>query len=474
MSGGCPVHHHGVSKAKGCSHARLGNFGKMFPKLKPVAVTEEQALALGGPGSPMHDQDGSTGDSPVPAGYTFFGQFIDHDVTLDTTTDLHGDPLSDGAISKLPNLRTPTLDLDCVYGFGPEASPHLYEGATAPGRLLVGNASNPDDLPRNESGTALIGDPRNDENIFVSQLQLLFLRFHNKVYDSMVAEVPAGERFEEAQRKTRHHYQYLVVHDFLARICDESIFDFAVERAHKHKYPLVYGPDDHGRLPMPVEFSVAAYRFGHTTVRSRYAANSSFPEVDLFDERFGTEGFTSLPTELVVDWRFLLPVDDCIPPLHTKAFDLKFPNELIAMPDNIVGRDASPGERSLAFRNILRGNALALPSGQDVAKALKSAGYPLDADPSGLNLNAVLKGDLRCFVDSTPLFFYLMREAGTLGAGKRLGPVGSAIILEVLLGGLIHCGTSYLSASKKKFKPDRCIAGSKGFELADIVRYVNS
>jgi len=465
-----PVQHHGMSKAKGCSHARLGSFGKLFPKLKGLAVSEEQAAALGGPGSPMDDRDDSSGDSRVPAGYTFFSQFVDHDITLDTTSDIEASPLSNSAIEALPNLRTPTLDLDCVYGFGPEANPHLYEGATAPGRLLCGNSDNPDDLARSENGTALIGDPRNDENIFVSQMQLLFIRFHNKIYDSLVSSVSPEHRFEEAQTITRYHYQYLVVHDLLARICDTKIFNFALKEP---AFPLVYKANKHHELPMPVEFSVAAYRFGHTTVRSRYAVNSRHPEVDLFDERFGTEGFTSLPVDLVVDWRFLLPVDKCIPPLFTKAFDLKFPSELINMPDNIVGRDASDMLRSLAFRNLLRGNALSLPSGQSVVKALQAAGYPISSDFAPLRLDDVVPDGHHGLVDQTPLFFYLMREAGTLGKGRRLGPAASAILLEVIVGALTHCGTSFLSV--KGWKPSVCIAGTgREFELADVVRYVES
>jgi len=475
MSTQCPVKHHGMSKAKGCSHARLGSFGKLFPKLNPLQVTPDQARLLGGVGSAMHDPDGSGPDSNVPAGYTFFAQFIDHDITLDTTTDLHGSPLSNAEISGLPNLRTPTLDLDCVYGFGPEASPHLYYGGTAPGRLREGNSGNANDLPRSEFGTALIGDPRNDENIFVSQMQLLFIRFHNKVYDSVVAKYPGSERFEEAQKITRYHYQYLVVNDFLRRICDKQIFDFALKKAHAHNYPLVYKRDKHGNLPMPVEFSVAAYRFGHVTVRNTYAANGENTEVDLFDERFGTLGFSSLPEDLVVDWSFLLDVDTCVPPLMTKAFNLMFADELIRLPNPVVGRRTGQDERSLAFRNLLRGNSLSLPCGQDVAKALKNAGYPIKLAHAKLKLNEVIPNDplTNQFVDETPLFYYLMREAGTLGKGENLGPVGSAIILEVILGSLLHCEDSFLT--EKNFKPLSCIKG-KGrskFDLADIVRYVS-
>lgn len=142
------------------------------------------------------------------------------------------------------------------------------------------------------------------------------------------------------------------------------------------------------------------------------------------------------------------------------------------MPDPIVGRTATDNERSLAFRNLLRGNALALPSGQDVASALKAAGYPISTAFSQLKLNEVIPNDSLTgeLLDATPLFFYLLREAEILGKGKNLGPVASAILLEVFLGTLLHCDTSYLK--EKSWKPLKCIAGNRKLELADIVRFV--
>lgn len=475
--------HHGTAKAKGCEHLRLGNFGKLFPKLAPRKLTDDEATlearSLGGVGSPMHDADSSSGDSELPAGYTFFAQFIDHDITLDTTTALKGGPVED--VAKLPNLRSPSLDMDCVYGFGPEANPHLYE-SSASGRLMVGNATNPNDLARNEAGQAQIGDPRNDENLFVSQLQLLFHRFHNRVLESSLGE---GAGFEEAQEKVRHHYQYLVVHDFLRRICHEKIFDFALERLEADQYPIFYEKDDHHGLPMPVEFSVAAYRFGHTLVRSRYAANGKYPDIDLFEEDFGTLGFSAVPPELTVDWRFLLPVEDpdCFHPLSSKRFDAQLADELIRLPNPVVGKRADADERSLAFRNLRRGHVLGLPDGQSVAQALHDGGYPSLAN-FDLKFDQIEGWDRidERFGDSgtgrerieksTPLFFYILREADLASDGQRLGPVGSAILLEVFLGVLSGCKTSYLH-KEGGFELDEWIApNAPKFELADIVRYV--
>ena len=196
--------HHGMSKASGCEHVAVSSFSKLFPD-PGLVISEEEAAILGGPGGLMHDFGGQSLDSEIPAGYIFFAQFIDHDITLDTTSNLRQDPpLDAAAVSKLPNIRSASLDLDCVYGFGPEASPHIYD-ADRPGRL----AENPNgyDLARSPGGVALIGDPRNDENIFVSQMQLMFHRFHNKLYNERVREEGGGQRFEETLKQARYHYQ---------------------------------------------------------------------------------------------------------------------------------------------------------------------------------------------------------------------------------------------------------------------------
>lgn len=158
-----------------------------------------------------------------------------------------------------------------------------------------------------------------DENIFVAQTQLLFQRFQNKLYNERVHQEPGTKefnRFEEAQTQTRYHYQWLVLFDFLKRLCDPKVVQYAVPKilACDGTDPHFYQPDDCKILPMPVEFSVAAYRVGHTMVRSSYAVNDKNLEVEFFDERFGTLGFSELPEDLVVDWRYLLPVASCIRP----------------------------------------------------------------------------------------------------------------------------------------------------------------
>ena len=496
---GCPVMHHGMTKASGCEHVAVSKFGRLLPATGSGTLTEQEAAAIGGPGGMMHDFDGTSPDSPIPAGYIFFAQFIDHDVTLDTTSSLRADPTTVD-VDALPNIRSASLDLDCVYGFGPEASPHIYD-ADRPGHIAV--HPNGFDVARGPGGQALIGDPRNDENIFVSQMQLLFHRFHNKLLAERVVQETGSkhfERFEEAQKQTRYHYQWLVLFDFLKRLCDPCVYAHAVAKilaADPKKYPYVYQPDAHGKLRMPVEFSVAAFRVGHTMVRSRYAVNAANLDIELFDERFGTLGFNGLPEELAVDWRYLLPVHRCIRPRMAKGLDPKLADEIQAMPLPVVN-SRNPNDRALGFRNLMRGNVMRLPSGQQAAQTL-SGHYGSCIDPNldlGLEdlFNAAGLDGAKLGAD-TPLFYYILRESEVVHDCQRFGPVGSAILLEVFGGMLVHCdGTSFVHATD--WHPDPCVSKERWgwwtdeyqqhfdpsalvsepdyypFELADVVRFV--
>ena len=513
---------HGTARAPASQHLRLGNFGMLLPLQNPPiptwaedfgiedrAAAEEIANVLGGPGGIMHDAEDDSGNSEIPAAYTFFAQFVDHDITLDAESELTSEALTREQVEGLPNLRSASLDLDSVYGFGPDVSPYLYD-KKQPWRLRVGSqvgdVANPNDVPRSADGTALIGDPRNDENIFLSQMHLLFLRFHNRrIIDLLIRRDNANEpppRFEDVQRDVRYHYQALVLYDFLRRVCDENVYNFALREIQRPEderdYPFFLGHliDDAGRLRMPVEFSAAAYRFGHTLVRSNYPANSTYPEIGIFDKRFRTLGFGRVPPELTVDWRFLLDVDPANQNyVRSKAIDHLLADELARLPLLVAGRDARPQDASLAFRNLLRGYVLGLPSGQRVEAALAALDYPIitpdDEEYQALGLGEILAGanldaDTRGRLEQhTPLFLYLMREAGIRGGGNRLGPVGSAILMEVFGAMLLHGSASFLmdeewDADHNLIDENREVADNEAnrpnrerVTLASLVRYVN-
>ena len=479
---------HGTAKAIGCDHLRLGNFGRLLnipmTWADDVGILNRKeakriARALGGPDGIMHDAEDASGDSEIPAAYTFFAQFVDHDITLEARSRLDRQPLTSRSdrqpltireIERLPNFRSASLDLDSVYGFGPSVSSLLYKPDDF-GRFVVGNAINRHDVPRHANGTALLGDPRNDENIFLSQMHLLFLRFHNRLLENVDVQ-DRRERFAAAQRKARFHYQWIVLHDFLQRICDERVYNLVLRKilARDAAFFLLQ-PDASGRIIMPVEFSVAAYRFGHSMVRSQYSVREGHREIKIFDEEFRTTGLTPVPRELTVDWQFLLDS------VNSKAIDHLLANELVALPERVVGPDAGGQDfLSLAFRNLLRGYVLGLPSGQRVEAALVARGYPIEIEQD-LALGEILAGtDLdaetrRRLEQHTPLFLYLMREAGIRGGGNRLGPVGSAILMEVFGAMLVHCDT-FLNA-EEDWAPDcKVTQGRDELTLADIVRYV--
>ena len=470
---------HGTAKAIGCDHLRLGNFGRLLNipmtwaddfEIPDRGAAADIAIALGGRNSVMHDVNDSSGDSEIPAAYTFFAQFVDHDITLEARSRLDRQPLTIREIERLPNFRSASLDLDSVYGFGPEVSPHLYEPDDF-AKFVFGNQVNPDDVPRHANNRALLGDPRNDENIFLSQMHLLFLRFHNQLLEPVVDARNGRERFAAAQKQVRYHYQWIVLHDFLSRICDRRVYRLVLRKilARDTAFFLLQ-PDASGRIVMPIEFSVAAYRFGHSMVRSRYSVKEGHREIEIFDEEFRTDGLTPVPPALTVDWRFLLDR------VNSKAIDHLLANELVALPERVVRPDAGGQDfLSLAFRNLLRGYVLGLPSGQRVAAALAERGYPIDS-AQDLEFGNIprwdgLDEDLRNrLAEHTPLFFYLMREAGVRGGGNRLGPVGSAILMEVFGAMLVHCDTFL---GEDGWTPDPNISRNGDLTLADIVRYVS-
>jgi hypothetical protein len=213
----------------------------------------------------------------LTAGMTFFGQFLDHDVTFDPTSSLERQQDPEAVM----NFRTPAPELDSVYGSGPGASPHLYDQSVTgkgikllvediPGSAAKSRGGVPQfDVPRNAQGTALLGDPRNDENLIVSQLQLAFLKFHNAVVDHVVATTGLAnphEVFAEAQRLVRWHYQWIVVHEFLPKTVGQPMVDSILTQGRQF-YNWRHTPF------IPVEFSVCACRFGHSQVRPSYRAN---------------------------------------------------------------------------------------------------------------------------------------------------------------------------------------------------------
>lgn len=471
-----------------------GRFGRMFGDLPPFASDTPEIraalLEIGKLGGVMDAKD-KLSEGPIKlitdpplsaknpnnptltAGFTFLGQFIDHDITSDPTSSLErqADP------EQISNFRTPSLGLDNVYGAGPGGSPHLYDQSPSGQgiKFLLEQTGTPGkfDVPRNSQGVALIGDPRDDENLIICQLQVAFLKFHNAVVDHVKTKLGLTRPdavFAEAQRIVRWHYQWIVVHEFLKKTCGAAIVDDVLTGGRKH-YKWNNEPY------IPVEFSVAAYRFGHSQVRPSYRANfTGNPGSQPF---FGMI-FTPTPSNPLdpddlsggcraarrfVDWPTFFDFGDGqVRP--NKKIDTTLSTALFKLPGSVVANpDAQTNPSSLAQRNLLRHLTFSLPSGQKVAKAMGltplSKGDLSDLKPHGLD-------------DRTPLWFYILREAQVVENGERLGPVGGRIVTEVFLGLLEGDRGSYLSQEPEWQPTLPTVDPSKqgdDFSMIDLLRF---
>ena len=380
------------------------------------------------------------------AGWPFFGQFIAHDITADRS------PLGRRSqTDTIVNFRTARANLESVYDAG-TGTPFLYD-RDDPARLLLGTNDRgaPDDVPRNQQGTALVGDPRNDVHLFISQLHLAFLRVHNGIVDRLREDgAPEPDVFDEARRATMWHYQWIIVHDFLPRLVGSDLMHDLLEHG-----PRFYKP---GAEPfIPFEFADAAYRYGHAQIRDTYVVREGARPVPIFPDLIG---FRAVPNEMVVDWSFLFDLPGSPARQHAKRIDARLAESLIDLPLQITGAVEVAEYHSLAVRDLQRGNALGLPSGEAVARRLGVE--PLTEEQTGLR-------QLGWEVE-TPLWYYILKEADCTTSGERLGPVGGRIVAEVLLGIIDADPESYRSADAR-WRPSLPHHGSV-FGLGDLLAFV--
>jgi Animal haem peroxidase len=415
-----------------------GRYGRLFPDLPAASFDDERLLALGTEGG-LCDVNDNEAFGQVEAGQPFFGQYLAHDITADRS------PLRTQAdIETLRNIRSPRANLEALYGGGPVGSPYLYDQAD-PAKLLIGPDGH--DLPRNQQGIALIGDPRNDVHAFMTGLQLAFIRAHNRLVDRLRADgISESDLFEDARIALSWHYQWVIINDFLPTLVGASL-----TRATLTDGPRFYRPADEAYIP--VEFADAAYRYGHSQVRSRYQIQAGGPDYAVFPD---LAGFCRLPAEHSIDWTLLFDVPARHPAQRAKLIDGRLPQSLIRLPDSITGAVELEAYRSLAARDLQRGVGTGLPSGEAVAAAM-------GIEP--LSRQELALGDWR---DETPLWLYILREAAVRGNGNRLGEVGGRIVAEVLIGIIRHDPESYL-ANRPSWRPTLPGHQPGSFKIRDLL-----
>ena len=428
-----------------------GNFGRMFRNLPPFAAptnaVRDALLELGQLGGIL-DANDDLAAGPVAlivdpnlslinrnnpthtAGVTFFGQFLDHDMTFDRTSRL-GFPTQ--PITS-PNARTPFFDLDSVYGNGPGGNPELYEAAD-PIKFRIESGGLYEDLPRNPiNNAAIIGDPRNDENIMTAGLHATCLLFHNHAVDLIRSQNPAiadNEAYVQARRLTVWHYQWMILHEFLPHIVGQPVIDDVLANGRHFYNPI------HDEAFIPVEFQIV-YRFGHSMVRPSYRANlhgdngQPFFAMVFDPAEQGTpdpvdlRGFARAPRRFV-GWQTFFDFGgaysaDVRP---NKRIDTKISTPLFQLPLETIPSGTPP--ISLMQRNLLRCLTWSLPSGQRIASEM---GIPTLSSTELAELQPIRAS----FVQSTPLLYYILKEAELREDGLRLGPMGARIVAEVFIG----------------------------------------
>ena len=468
---------------RGEERGRSDRFGRMFylpPFAPPTPAIKAALVALGARGGVLDAADtlktgpinlivdpslsaNNPDSDTAPAGLTFLGQFLDHDMTFDTSSRL-GDPTNP---ARVPNARRPYFDLDSVYGDGPSGSPQLYQDDDR-AKLRVETAGIHEDVPRESNGRAIIADPRNDENVIISGLQAAMILAHNRLVDEIRAahpDVRLEDTFNTARRTLTWHYQWIILHEFLPHIIGQPLAAALVTEG-----PHFYRPNMDDAF-IPVEFQMA-YRMGHSMVRPSYRANFTGNAGSPF---FGmvfdpTQHDKADPDDLrggvrsprrFVGWttffRFPGFEADTRP---NKRIDAHISTPLYDLPLGAIASGTPP--TSLAERNLLRHLTWSLPSGQAIATAMNLPVLP----SAHLSELGTIHSD---FVTSTPLWYYVLKEAAVVEDGRRLGPLGARLVGEVFVGLLLSDSQSFVY-SKPAFTP--WLGATPGqFTTVDLLTY---
>jgi hypothetical protein len=454
------------------------NFGRMFRGLPPFAEDAADVQAalreVGRPGGIM-DANDDLAAGPVPlitdeslqqvnrnnptntAGTTFVGQFLDHDITFDATSPL-GVPTPPEATR---NTRVASLDMDTVYGGGPRVSPQLYQRADR-AKLRIESGGLFEDVPRDADGTAIIGDPRNDENVIISGLQAAFIVFHNNMVDLVRERRLANPRdgnavFEAARNQTRWHYQTMILTQFLPQVVGPGLVNDVRRNGGQYYRPRS------GQGYMPVEFQTGAYRMGHSMVRPSYRVNFTGqpagkpnapqffgfifdPSQEGIPDSEDLRGGSRAPRRYIGWPTFFDFGDGNVRP--NKLVDTKISTPLFQLPMFAIASGDPP--TSLPERNLLRHITWSLPSGQTLASEM---GAPLVT--AGEMAETGIGDIFPAFLESTPLWFYILHEALVLADGHMLGPVGGRIVAEVVIGLLQIDSSSVLNRRWRPLIPVR-------------------
>jgi hypothetical protein len=441
----------------------------------------------------------------MPSAYTYLGQFLAHEMTLWDPADASGPP-------QTVDLIDSAIDLKTIFkrplGFPRNLPTHVQEEEGLPlNQTIVDSGpgfpgSGLDDLPRMDSGRALILDPRNDQNLTLSQTQVAITRFAQAAISILKPLVLTGE---EVRRIVLRHFQSVVLQDYLVRLVDPKTYDDVMVNGR-----VWVAPSAGGGMPDPFyvspEFSGAIFRFGHAMRRDNYSPwNTVNPNKtvmsalasDLLDFSFDGGDLTNgqLLQTWTTDWRHMLGTEG-VTSIKATSIGTAWKDALFCLPGYLFQpsvhdkpcNGAQSGRLNLARRTLISGGLMGLPSGQvlagDVQTALVNAGSPcqipilsaaeLDIPDNPAATAIMQEGPVGSrFVDHTPLWIYILLEAAVKSDGDRLGPLGGRIVAETLSAAIEASGSGMIvNGVLQPFTPDPAFGGKSTdkFVYSDLVR----
>jgi hypothetical protein len=452
----------------------------VFGAADPATVPASAALqALGA--AIMSEPVAAFAESDIPAGYTYLGQLIFHDITF----------MSPG---RKINFRSPALDLDSIF---PSAELLAQTPPFGLGPLPVGRTTSEgivlaEDLPRVReginSGQPLIQDPRNDDFLPLAQCHLTLLKFYNAI-----ARNPRNGAAANIRETWVKHFQHLVLHDFAPRIVGRETYEAVLNDGRRLVAPGCIGPSTEW---MPLEFAVACGRYGHSMIRDDYSPWNRLVSTpvgvrDFMDLSFrnSIDGLADnnrgLPIKWVTNWFRLFDFAqhplwrDAGEPMKAGRIGTRFTHDLASLPERIRARPPNAAVDAEAFNlataSLLRGREVGIASAQQAFNFCRGRGLNLRQ----LSTDELIAGETASVRDAfrrhdalgrhTPLWYYVLREAALLGDGNHLGPLGGRVVMETLHAAIEAGEISILKDAD--WRPHLPSVKADDFTIVDLIAF---